>query len=166
MTTGCAPSVSDSCSHGAWAWLSPWTPIGRIDGFSGSEVTFMTSLLWRCHVVFPCELRTDQFSWGLCQRQCPFLIICLLWAKSQLHFKHFWIKTCMCNSNSYISWVHSNVQTLSTWNLYLCLSGGLQFQESTGCFITVSMLSVQSFTLYSSVKHSPNWWRKKRSERV
>lgn len=35
MTTGCAPSVFDSCSHGALAWLRPWTPIGRIDSSSG-----------------------------------------------------------------------------------------------------------------------------------
>lgn len=46
------------------------------------------------------------------------------------------------------------MQTLSTWNFNLCLSGGLQLQDPTGCFITVSVLSVQSFTPPSSVKRS------------
>lgn len=58
MTTGCAPSVFDSCSHGAWAWLSFWTPIDRIDSFSGSRVTFMTLPLWQCHV-FPFQVRYE-----------------------------------------------------------------------------------------------------------
>lgn len=44
-TTGCAPCVSDSCSHGAFAWLRTWILIGRIDGLSSGG---QRSRLWRC----------------------------------------------------------------------------------------------------------------------